>query len=137
MTLRWRTPVCAIGGLLIGAAVGFALQLNFDRVDGDGYYLDRHIESEWYKVAAAILVCIAVGGWIVLKGHKREAWAASFGFLASVLVVLAWKLAVGRVVGANLWMIGWPMFAVPSAMALVFVLEMAQRLIDRRTTSPE
>lgn len=137
MRSRWGSVVSAIVGLLVGTAAGLALRLNFHEQSSDGHFLYRDPESEFYKVAGAVVVCIAVGVWLVFQGRTRSARAASFGFLASLLVVLAWKMAVARVVGANFWMIGWPMFAIPSAIALVVCLEFAERVTDRRATSPE
>ena len=133
--LRWRTPISALSGLVVGAAVGLALQLNFHELSSDGYFLYRDPESEWYKVVAAILVCIAVGVYFVSKGHVNEARTGSFSFLAGLLVIVGWKMAVGRVVGGNLWMIGLPMFAIPAAATLGVCLCLAQRSIERKTRS--
>lgn len=96
----------AIIGALTAAGAAVLLSFNFDEFDAEGSYLDRHVENEWYRAIALLLVVLLASA--ILRRIAGGVLSTSYylGSLFGETTVLGHALATGRVSGGNLWMGG-------------------------------
>jgi hypothetical protein len=139
-TSLWRrllsAPIVAVTSFVVGLLGTSLAHLNFDRFGPDDVVLDRHIESEWWKLIGVYAIAIALAGVITFFRAEIDGLAGLLGVLAGVSIVAGHALATSRVSGGNFWMLGLPLVVIPALAAGLATVALTTRL-RRARSAPE
>lgn len=121
-SLRPSPTWIGVGVLLAVLSWLTLVSWDLSEIDREGNPTGTSSDELWLPIASVLGIVFSVGLFFAVRGRGSVAASLTGSGAATWTVLFAWRAAVARIDGANLWFVSLVLFVVPSAVAATVVV---------------